>query len=389
MNKSLGLGAKSSTDETASANSAVTNRSEFLSGIGHEIRGPLSSIIAHAEVLRDGVYGSLNEAQKKVLISIQDSAAETLALITDWIALELLEDGCHTAVPVPCLVREVCDQCIDDLRKLARFRDAGVVVDIKPPDLRVAADMQRLKQAITGLVSGAVLSTPPPGQIRLHIAAADKSLQITASGVLENPSKAPHLERMRRLNPIGLALLQKIVVVHGGALTFAPASDTGLLISLDLPLDILPAEVPPPAPATSSALATDSSAADRSKTILLADDQPALVSVVCHYLESLGLHVIVAHDGLQAVQQVLSHRPLLVLMDVRMPVLDGLEAIRQIRASTDPVIRSTPIISLSGLAASAEKEKCLAAGATAYLSKPFGVKELDWVVSEFVKPRLA
>lgn len=388
MNRSLGQGANGSTSETASAHLAVSDRSEFLSSIGHEVRGPLSSIIAHAEVLRDGIYGSLDEAQKNVLKSIQDSAAETLALITDWIALELLEAGCPAAVPMPCLVSEVCDQSIEDLRKIARFREADVIVDIQPPDLRVAADMHRLKQAITGFVSGSVLSSPAPGQIQVRIAAAGNNLQITASGALETPSKIPHLERMRRLNPIGLALLQKLVVVHGGALDFAPPSDTGLRMSLDLPLNILPAEAPTPEPIPSSSVDTASPAENRSKTILLADDQPALVSVVCHYLESLGLQVTVAHDGQQAVQQVFNHRPLLVLMDVRMPVLDGLEAIRQIRASTDPVIQSTPIISLSGLAGNAEKAKCLAAGATAYLSKPFGVKELDWVVSEFVKPHL-
>jgi CheY-like chemotaxis protein len=73
-------------------------------------------------------------------------------------------------------------------------------------------------------------------------------------------------------------------------------------------------------------------------------------------------------------------------MDVRMPVVDGLSAIRQIRASTDPKTRDIAIVSLSGHSSAADKEKCLAAGATAYLNKPFGVRELDRIITEHIRP---
>jgi len=122
------------------------------------------------------------------------------------------------------------------------------------------------------------------------------------------------------------------------------------------------------------------------KTILLADDQPTLIAVTRNYLESLGFQVITACDGQEAIHQAFTHRPDLIIMDVRMPVLDGLSAIRQIRESPDPQIRAVPIISLSGLSGIADKEKCLAAGATFYLNKPFGVREIDRIIADYLQP---
>jgi CheY-like chemotaxis protein len=124
----------------------------------------------------------------------------------------------------------------------------------------------------------------------------------------------------------------------------------------------------------------------RRPTILIADDQPALIAVTRNYLESVGFQVITARDGSEAIQQACALQPDLILMDVRMPVVDGLNAIRQIRASTDPKTRDIAIVSLSGHASAADKEKCLAAGATAYLNKPFGVRELDRIIAEHIRP---
>ncbi|WP_294386988.1 response regulator [Prosthecobacter sp.] len=183
-----------------------------------------------------------------------------------------------------------------------------------------------------------------------------------------------------------MAVLEKLVAISGGTLacTQRAAPDFNLCLSLPLPLahddGVLPAVVAS-SPVTGDSLAP---ASNGPVTILIADDQPALVSVVRNYLESLGFGVITARDGQEAVQQVFAHHPQLVLIDVRMPVLGGLEAIRKIRESSNPSIRATAIISLSGLAGAGDKEKCLAAGASDYINKPFGIKELDDVIAKFV-----
>jgi CheY-like chemotaxis protein len=120
--------------------------------------------------------------------------------------------------------------------------------------------------------------------------------------------------------------------------------------------------------------------------ILIADDQTALVSVTSGYLESLGFQVASACDGAEAVRLTYSLLPDLIFMDVRMPVLDGLSAIREIRASKTPKLQTIPIISLSGGTGAEDREKCLAAGATTYLGKPFGIREIDGILHEFLPP---
>jgi CheY-like chemotaxis protein len=121
-----------------------------------------------------------------------------------------------------------------------------------------------------------------------------------------------------------------------------------------------------------------------SPLILLADDQPALSAITRDYLESVGMRVEVAFDGQEALQKATALLPDLIMMDVQMPVMDGLEAIRQIRQSAEPRLREVPIICLSGLAVAGDMEKCIAAGATAYLAKPFGVQQLQRAIRSFL-----
>lgn len=163
-------------------------------------------------------------------------------------------------------------------------------------------------------------------------------------------------------------------------------------MSVRLPLSLLPAAEEEPVsevcpPESFPAEEAPAPASTHQPTILIADDQPALLTVTRNYLESLGFEVITARDGAEAVQQAMTLQPDLILMDVRMPVVDGLTAIRQIRASTDPKTRAITIVSLSGHASAADKEKCLAAGATAYLTKPFGVRELDRLIVDYLRPK--
>ena len=160
-------------------------------------------------------------------------------------------------------------------------------------------------------------------------------------------------------------------------------------MTIRLPLSRSAVAVPaqePYTPESPISAAAPPQAASYQPTILIADDQPALLTVTRNYFESLGFQVITARDGSEAVHQACTLQPDLILMDVRMPVVDGLTAIRQIRAAADPKMRAIPIVSLSGHAGGADKEKCLAAGATAYLTKPFGIRELDGLIADYLRP---
>lgn len=380
------------------AEGTPAQKSEFLGSIGHELRNPLTNIIAHAETLVEGVYGPLESAQKTALAAIQDSARQMLQLIADVVDLGRIEAGASQLTPAACLVHEKCASSVALVAELARARSIQWVIEVQPQNLRVHADARRLEQIITELLSAAVLSTPTGGQVHLRITHDGGGLQLQVQGgvstapsrVEEEVMPAHLLSRLGKVKPIGLALLQKLVHLQGGSFSLHEAAGQAVRMSIHLPLSLLPAaEVPaqtscaPEAPAIAEA---PPPAASQQPTILIADDQPSLLTVTRNYLESLGFNVITARDGSEAVHQALTLQPDLILMDVRMPVVDGLSAIRQIRASTDPKTRAITIVSLSGHASAADKERCLAAGATAYLNKPFGVRELDRLIADYIGP---
>lgn len=383
----------------------AAERHEFLASMGHELRNPLSSIIAHVESLVEGIYGPLAEAQKTALASIQASARQVVQLVADVVELGKLETGGSPANPVACRVGETCEKCLQLVADLAHSRSAQVVTDIQPRNLTVMTDMRRLSQIITELLSASILTIPTGARVMLCVSSDGGGLHLRTRGSAghsipakarplsddDDPTPSQLLGRLQRVKPIGVALLQKLVKLQQGTLAMHETAGSDVRISIHLPAETVASTVPEQEQRPPEALETDKPApifpSSLQPTILLADDQPALIAVTRNFLESLGFQVITARDGREAVHMALTLQPDLILMDVRMPVLDGLQAIRQIREAPDPKTRNVNIISLSGLAGAADKEKCLAAGATAYLNKPFGGRELERIVTEFARPK--
>ena len=141
----------------------------------------------------------------------------------------------------------------------------------------------------------------------------------------------------------------------------------------------IPQEVTTP---SSSASIEHVGSTSESPLILLAEDNEANITTIVSYLEVKGFRIAVANDGQEAIALVRSKNPDLILMDIQMPRMDGLEAIRWIRSnhSTD-----VPIIALTALAMTGDREKCLAAGANDYLSKPIKLKQLATVIQQFLE----
>lgn len=374
---------------------------EFLGSMGHELRNPLANVIAQVETLLAGVYGPLPSAQENAMAAIRDSTQKMLRLITDLVDVGRIEAGVTQLAPMPCQVRECCENSKADTEVLARSRSIQVVAEVQPRDLGVMADARRLEQIITELLAAGLLTMKTGGLLRLTITHDEGWLVLqTQSGAGQaavQDAPAQILGRLGKIRPIGLALLQKLVKVHGGTfvLNEMPEQEFGMCIRVALSktgggsVAAAPAGEPEaPASVESGAASAPApgSGARKRPLILIADDQPALIAVTRNYFESLGFEVETAQDGSEAVSQACTLKPDLILMDVRMPVVDGLSAIREIRSSADPRTRDIAIVSLSGHATASDKERCLAAGASAYLNKPFGIRELDRIISEFLRP---
>jgi CheY-like chemotaxis protein len=122
----------------------------------------------------------------------------------------------------------------------------------------------------------------------------------------------------------------------------------------------------------------------RRPLILLAEDNRTSIEIVLNYLEPLGCEVLVVMRGDDAVRVAAERRPDLVLMDVQMPHMDGITAMREIRRHSDPKIAGTPILALTALAMRGDRERCLAAGANEYLSKPFTLRALSEAIARLL-----
>lgn len=377
------------------------DRHEFLSNVGHELRNPLTTIIAQVEILMEGVHGPLESSQQSALSSVQDSARQMLHLLADAIDLFKMEADEPALTPAACELSEVCAQSLPPALDLARGRSVEVRTEIAS-GLRVMADARRLRQIVTETLSAAVLTFPTGSQVLLTISEESDGLRLQAirqpmpvswaAHVIigdEPAASTPWLERLRKVKPVGTALLHRAVRLLNGTLTMAEEAGQIAGITIHLPLEILPPLTPAPGNAGTSASASVKAhgSAAKTPTILIADDQQALITVVSSYLENLGFKIVVARDGREAVELTAAHRPDLILMDVRMPVMDGLAAIREIRSSQDSQVGNTIIISLSGIVNAADKQDCLDAGATDYLNKPFGIRELDRVINDYLRPK--
>lgn len=385
----------------ASPHADADDQPSFLASIGHELRNPLSCILAQAETLQDGLHGPVSPAQQTVLQSIQENIHLTLSLVADLADLGRIEANVLELKPTPCSLLAVQQHVIEMARSTASERSLQLNSIPVPFSLQVTADEARMRQIIFELLSAVMLSAPVGGMVSLSIVPTDGSLLIRAGNGLtleeleqqtlaeaEDSLTATVLKRLLSLKPLGITLLRKLVHLLGGTFT-AHATSKTVCLKVTLPLGIQatssedsPAAAQPPAAPAPTAAAS----LDRAPLILLADDQPTLVSVTTHYLENLGFEVHSARDGQEAIQKAADLKPDLILMDVRMPVLDGPQAIQAIRSSEDPSIRAIPIISVSGQSGQADRDRCLTAGANAHLAKPFGVKELDQAIRQFVSP---
>ncbi len=121
-------------------------------------------------------------------------------------------------------------------------------------------------------------------------------------------------------------------------------------------------------------------------TVLLAEDNPDIRESLCEFLEAKGCSVMLASNGREAVDQAMKRRPDLVLMDVQMPVMDGLEATRVLRSTAS--LEGLPIVVMTAFASGEDAERCREAGATSYVPKPIELRRLDRILSEFVGLRV-
>jgi signal transduction histidine kinase/ActR/RegA family two-component response regulator len=374
------------------AEAANRAKSMFLATMSHELRTPLTVIIGQAEILCEKIHGSLNATQQKAVRSVESSGRHLLSLINDILDLSKIEAAMLELYHETVSIEALCSACLMFVKHDAQRKRLTVSMSLDPAVSSFRADPRRVKQLLVNLLINGVKFTPDGGAVGLEVTGDRERRLLTftvwdtgigiAAEDLEQLFKPfvqvdSSLTRQYEGTGLGLALVEQLVRLHGGSVSVASEVGKGSRFTVTLPWEENEtpqngASLPCGEVVTEPGIETSLPGAP---LILVVDDSPATVEMMLGYLRNSDYRVTAVSSGEEAVALTRSCFPSLILMDIQMPGMDGLEAIRRIRRLPGPASR-VPIIALTALAMQGDRERCLAAGADEYLSKPVSMTEL-------------
>ncbi|WP_310429578.1 response regulator [Chamaesiphon sp. VAR_48_metabat_135_sub] len=374
---------------------------EFIATLSHEFRNPLNSILGMSEILLEEVFGSMNEKQLNAVTTIDRSGWYLFALINNMVDLSKIQVGKLELEITNVSVAELCDSSITFVKHCAIQKQIQLDLDI--PDLvgDIAVDLQRIHQVLINLLTQAIDSTPVGGMVKLVVRKARASSGVNATSVIQfsaidtskDISSSCNHKATQSFLPInsrriglGLMLVKPIVELHGGTLEFQSTIGRGGCTIVSLPDRYFSLDSISSAEDFSSRSGTIVEEIPKQPLILIVEDNELNINTISSYLTAKGYRPIVAQDGQSAIEMTNLHHPDLILMDIQMPGMDGLEAIVQIRQN--PQLAEIPIIALTALAMEGDREKCLAAGANEYIPKPVKLKQLNTTIQQFLTASL-
>ena len=375
-------------------------KSEFLSRMSHELRTPLNSILGFGQLLEidfearevEGLACKRDFNQERESVDqILKGGAYLLELINEVLDLSTIEAGRMSVSCEPVALDEVLQESIELIQPLARSRQIELVNACSNYGLGfVSADRQRLKQVMLNLLSNAIKYNRGGGRVTVscgQIAGATESgpdrmiqVQIADTGL---GISAENLHRIfqpfQRLGAeeteiegtgLGLALSKRMVTLMGGTLTVESEVGQGSIFSVDLT-----AAQPPRIEEETSPC--DFWRGDEGKclrTVLFVEDNLSNLRLVQHILSQLSpMKIVPAMQGGLAIELSREHRPDVIFLDLDLPDIPGHQVLTRLRS--EPTTRDIPVVIMSADATDGQRERLLAAGAFAYLSKPLDVKE--------------
>ena len=382
-------------------------RDEFLASMSHELRTPLAAILSLSEGLSDEVAGPLNDRQRKYVATITESGHHLLSLINDVLDLSKLEAGRLQLERAPLDVDLVCHAALRLVKEQAQQKGLSGSLHLDDAVDSIVADEHRLKQILVNLLSNAVKFTPEGGSYGIDVRADHVAQQVNFcvwdTGVGIDPAFLPYLfqpfvqvdtrlTRKQGGTGLGLALVRRMAELHGGSVEVKSTPGKGTRFTVRLPWqvdvlegeldkDLLPSLRPRPQllqPAAASR--SPQSPVLAHSTILLVEDNESTALAIQDYLASRDCTVLKARSGTDALQIALAVRPDLILMDIQMPDMDGIETTRRLRSYAH--MQTVVIVALTALAMPQDRERCLAAGMDDYMSKPVEFRKLAQLIEQ-------
>jgi len=398
-------------------------KSQFLAAMSHELRTPLNSILGFSDILQRQIGGTLTNRQLNHVKAISKSGQHLLGLINDILDLSKIEAGKVDLDLAPVSIHELCSSCLKMIQPRADKKKLALSLELDYRLSKVLLDERRVRQILVNLLSNAIKFTPEGGQVKLtgKLKSGDRiqgdyrpdcstinsstpylCLEVKDSGIgipqenwhlLFRPFQQvdSSLSRSHEGTGLGLVLTKRLAELHGGTISFQSKTGVGSTFRVWLPVT----EVVTNVPDSSVGMSQNLSERDEQilsgftgKRILIVEDQPSNQILMAEYLESLGYLIELICDGQTMVETIDSELiteaslPDLVLMDIQLPQVDGLELIRRIKAHT--LWQRVPVVAVTALAMAGDRERCLAAGAATYLSKPFKLAELSSTIKSII-----
>jgi signal transduction histidine kinase/ActR/RegA family two-component response regulator len=350
---------------------ASQHKSEFLASMSHELRTPLNAVIGFAEVLLERMFGDINARQEEYLRDIWSSGKHLLALLNEILDLSKVEAGRMELAPSAFPVRDAVEYVMSMVRERAALHGITLELVVGADVGVIYADEMRFKQVMLNLVSNAVKFTPDSGHVRVSATVDDDHVVVTVSD--DGPGiAAEYRERIfesfqqgGRGAPtdegtgLGLTLSRRIVELFGGRMWLDSDVGRGSVFGFSVPL------IRPDKPETGA-----SELGEQPRVVIIEDDRASL-DLFSAYLEGTGIDLVKVRDGSDGLALVREHLPAAVVLDIRLPGLDGWELLNSLKADT--ATAGIPVIVVTIVD---ERSRGLAMGASEYLMKPVARDQL-------------
>lgn len=390
--KELSALLKKTEDVNLRLDEANRAKSRFLSSMSHELRTPLNGILGFTDLLHGQYFGKLNEKQLEYVNQIDTSGKHLLALINDLLDITKIDAGAMTleseVIDTENLIQSVLSMMGIQFKK----KNISLTYSLEPAASSLVADLRKCKQIMFNLLSNALKFTPEGGRVDIKITRIGSwaKIEVSDTGIGIEKDKIARLfsefyqvdkTRDEQLGGtgIGLALTRRLVELHRGEIGVESEPEKGSAFWFTLPC----CEFADKKGDNDTNDSVQTKDVPTGRRILLVEDNEIKLMVILGMLNMRNHQVAVARNGLEAIEQALQHKPELILMDIMMPVMDGLEATKKLRGI--PEFKNTPIIALTALTGNNAKEQQFTAGFTEHLPKPLQSKELFEILYRYLK----
>ena len=370
---------------------ANQHKSKFISSMSHELRTPLNGILGFTDLLKSEHFGKVNSTQREFIDQVENSGKHLLELISGLLDVAKIDSGSMLLDIAKCTPKELFNSIVGLMQPQLAEKNINFKQLIDPTLETIVCDSRKVKQIMINLISNAIKYTPVNGTVEITLVnennhnkffVSDNGIGISKKDqeIIFDEFAQANRSRDEALGGtgIGLALSRRLVELHGGEIGVDSIENKGSKFWFTIPHRNAPdieSENNIISPIKVSDYPTNCS-------ILVVEDNQTNLDMIRYLLSIHDHNIHIARNGKEAIIEAEKKKPDLILMDIRMPIMDGLEATKALRSKE--CFSQTPIIALTASAGEDSREDCLIAGCSDHISKPIQSSELFQIISKYI-----